>query len=73
MVPLRKNICPKRPSYESTIADHLIGFVDVGDELGGVAKKKHDDNGGKEGDHGGVSSVIGGDRVVQNCCSAKVF
>ena len=51
---------------------NLNSFVNIEAKSGGMTQKKYDDNWEEESDHGGVSSVVVGDGVVQGGSSEMV-
>ena len=51
---------------------NLNSFINIEAKSGGMTEEKDDDNGEEEGDHGGVSSVVVGDGVVQGGSSEMV-
>ena len=65
MVQPGQNLSPWRPDRQPPILDDLIGLIDAGDQLGEVAGDEHHHYGGEESGHGGVSAVVGRDRVVE--------
>ena len=69
MVPPGENFCPGWPHDQLLVVDHLVGLVGAGDQLGGVTDEEHQHNGGEEGGHGGVATVVSGYRIVEYCRS----
>ena len=63
-------ICPKLSGEHCSV--HLDGFIEVDNDLCGVASEEHDHDGGEEGGHGSVAPVRQQDGVVDEDCVCVV-